>query len=597
MVSPFGIISVRTVERDALGREHERLILNGVGLLPRREPVGYELADLQQVIESGRDVIPADALAWWSDGLARALAPLAVVHAAAPGAVAASMHGDALCVLANLADGRAACEAAFGGEVAWLDGGVPGPALARALGSVQGSAALVPGIGLVAWGASAEDVVARATHSEDRARDWLAVQGLALQASTQGAATPTVASAELPGTSPIDADREPELLKLRHELSHDHRRVLHVDPSLDGLARRDDAARVSELAGALEPFSTWATGSRLVPGLGLVCAGADEPDARDRALVAAHAVRVAAALIDGAVAPVANPAAHAEPPGQPAAPSSPELAPEFGPAAVLDGRIVIVTGAASGIGRDIARHLASIGAQLALADVSMEGLEAVADELDGAHGRPLTMAGDLTDENVIDGLVAATVARFGGIDGAVLNVGVALPGELKALTTADWRRSLDVNTTSHFLLIRRLLPVLEAQGLGGSLVFIGSKNMFSPGAGFGAYSASKAALAQLARLVAIEAGPYGVRSNIVNPDNVFGGSALWSPELRAQRAAVYKIRPEDLEAFYTQRNLMKVPISGMDVARAVAFLLSDEASKTTACILTVDGGVPGVFPR
>jgi NAD(P)-dependent dehydrogenase (short-subunit alcohol dehydrogenase family) len=139
--------------------------------------------------------------------------------------------------------------------------------------------------------------------------------------------------------------------------------------------------------------------------------------------------------------------------------------------------------------------------------------------------------------------------------------------------------------------------VLESQGRGGSLVFIGSKNMFSPGAGFGAYSASKAALAQLARVVAIEAGPYGVRSNIVNPDNVFGGSALWSPELRAQRAAVYGIEPDQLEAYYTQRNLMKIPITGGDVAKAVAFLLSDDASCTTACVLTVDGGVPGVFPR
>jgi len=154
-----------------------------------------------------------------------------------------------------------------------------------------------------------------------------------------------------------------------------------------------------------------------------------------------------------------------------------------------------------------------------------------------------------------------------------------------------------VNATSHFLLVRRLLPVFEVQGIGGSLVFVGSKNMFSPGAGFGAYSASKAALAQLARVVAIEAGPMGVRSNIVNPDNVFEGSALWSPELRAKRAAVYGIQPDELEAYYTQRNLMKVPISGRDVAKATAFLLSDDAGRTTACVLTVDGGVPGVFPR
>jgi NAD(P)-dependent dehydrogenase (short-subunit alcohol dehydrogenase family) len=128
-------------------------------------------------------------------------------------------------------------------------------------------------------------------------------------------------------------------------------------------------------------------------------------------------------------------------------------------------------------------------------------------------------------------------------------------------------------------------------------VYIGSKNMFAPGAGFGAYSASKGALAQLARVVALEAGPYGVRSNIVNPDNVFEGSALWSPELRAQRAAVYGVKPEELEAYYTQRNLLKVPIHGSDVAKGVAFILSDDAKRTTACVLTVDGGVPGVFPR
>jgi NAD(P)-dependent dehydrogenase (short-subunit alcohol dehydrogenase family) len=207
------------------------------------------------------------------------------------------------------------------------------------------------------------------------------------------------------------------------------------------------------------------------------------------------------------------------------------------------------------------------------------------------------VVGDLTQESVADELVSRTVARFGRIDGAVLNAGIALPGKVQELSVDDWRRSLEVNATSHFLLTKRLLPVLEAQGLGGSLVYIGSKNMFSPGAGFGAYSASKAALAQLARVVAIEAGPFGVRSNIVNPDNVFGGSALWSPELRAQRAAVYGIPPEELESFYTQRNLMKVPISGEDIAKAVAFLLSDDARRTTACVLTVDGGVPGVFPR
>lgn len=261
------------------------------------------------------------------------------------------------------------------------------------------------------------------------------------------------------------------------------------------------------------------------------------------------------------------------------------------------GRVFIVTGAASGIGRDVASDLAARGARLALADINAPGLEVAADAMSGPVGRPLTVGGDLTDPAVVEALVSTTVGQYGAIDGAVFNAGVALPGRITELSVADWCRSFEVNVTAHFLLARRLLPVLESQGRGGSLVFIGSKNMFSPGAGFGAYSASKAALAQLARVIAIEAGPHGVRSNIVNPDNVFQGSALWSPELKAQRSAVYGIKPEDLEAYYTQRNLMKVQITGHDVANAVAFLLSDDARCTTACVITVDGGVPGVFPR
>lgn len=287
---------------------------------------------------------------------------------------------------------------------------------------------------------------------------------------------------------------------------------------------------------------------------------------------------------------------------EPAVRGDPDVEPATGrrPAAMqidFTGRSFIVTGAASGIGRDIARYLAGCGAALTLGDMDAAGLAATADELAEQGNRPALVAGDLTDDTIVERLVADAVATHGGIDGAVLNAGIAIPGTLEELDAADWRRSIEVNATAPFLLTKRLLIIFRAQAGGGSLVYIGSKNMFSPGAGFGAYSASKAALAQLARLAAIEGGPLGIRSNIVNPDNVFQGSALWSPELRAQRAAVYGIAPEDLEAYYTQRNLMKVGVTGADVAKAVAFLLSDDASRTTCCVLTVDGGVPGVFPR
>ena len=387
--------------------------------------------------------------------------------------------------------------------------------------------------------------------------------------------------------------------------------MLSVDPSLVAVADRPDLARILGEAAGSEMTSPWWTGAvgiegsatgpnhevgrvHLVPGVGLVSAGTSEATAMALGIVAGHVHRVAAFMVDafGGRQPLSDLDRRSL--ASAPAPAAGASATHGGP---FRGRVYIVTGAASGIGRDVARHLAALGASLALGDLNAEALESTADELEPMAGRPVTVAGDLTDEATVDWLVGATVRRFGGVDGAVLNAGMALPGKVRDLSAADWRRSLDVNATSHFLLAKRLLPVLEAQGLGGSLVFIGSKNMFAPGAGFGAYSASKAALAQLARVVAIEAGPFGVRSNIVNPDNVFGGSALWSPELRAQRAAVYGIKPEDLEAYYTQRNLMKVPITGEDVAKGVAFLLSDDAKRTTACVLTVDGGVPGVFPR
>ena len=385
--------------------------------------------------------------------------------------------------------------------------------------------------------------------------------------------------------------------------------VLSVDPSLARVAARADIARIVRDARGLELTWPWETGAatldgpgpagaeptsgpvHVVAGIGLVSSGPDDAAAHALGMVAGHVLRVTAALVDafGSFEPL--PVEQRE--------RATIALDDTGErdAAPARGRVYIVTGAASGIGRDVARHLAACGASLGLGDLNAEALERTADELEPLAGRPVTVAGDLTDEAVVDRLVAATIRRFGGVDGAVFNAGIALPGKIRDLAAEDWRRSLDVNATSHFLLAKRLLPVLEAQALGGSLVFIGSKNMFSPGAGFGAYSASKAALAQLARVVAIEAGPFGVRSNIVNPDNVFGGSALWSPELRAQRAAVYSIKPEELEAYYTQRNLMKVPITGEDIAKAVAFMLSDDAKRTTACVLTVDGGVPGVFPR
>ena len=178
-----------------------------------------------------------------------------------------------------------------------------------------------------------------------------------------------------------------------------------------------------------------------------------------------------------------------------------------------------------------------------------------------------------------------------------MNAGVASFGSLKTLTQSEWNRALHVNATSQFLLTKRVWPIFENQAIGGSLVYVASKNAFAPGAEFGAYSASKAAQVQLARIAALEGGAIGVRANVVNPDAVFAGSALWSPDLRRARAAAHGLPEAELESFYASRSLLGIQVMPKDVAEAIAFLISDRSRATTGAVLTVDGGVAAAFPR
>ena len=277
----------------------------------------------------------------------------------------------------------------------------------------------------------------------------------------------------------------------------------------------------------------------LVRGLGCVAAGPDAATARMRLELAAHSHRTTAATLDA-----------------------------FGGSSWLDerevfdfdywplelykltlglpppelaGSIVVVTGAASGIGRAVALDLAARGAHLVLADIDGAKLAETAAEL--PEQRTLAVAGDLTDTAVVDELVGGAISAFGGIDGVVLNAGVASTGMLGELDQAEWRRSLEINLTAHFALTTRVWPVLREQGIGGSLVYVASKNAFAPGAGFGPYSVAKAGIVQLARIAAIEGGSMGVRANVVNPDAIFGDSRLFSDEVRAQRAAAHGVAP------------------------------------------------------
>jgi len=265
----------------------------------------------------------------------------------------------------------------------------------------------------------------------------------------------------------------------------------------------------------------------------------------------------------------------------------------------LARRIALVTGGGSGIGRAVARRLAAEGAHVVVGDLDAATARRTADEIVAAvgAGRALGLEMDVTREASVRAAFEETVLAYGGLDILISNAGIAHSSPVARMELADWERSFAVNSTGHFLVAREAMRVLTAQGLGGALVFVATKNVMSPGKDFAAYSAAKAAEAQLAKVLALEGAPHGIRSNIVNPDAVFQDSKLWSDEIRRERAAAQGIAVDRLEDFYRKRNLLGVGILPEDVAEAVLFLASDRSAKTTGCTVTVDGGVRDAFPR
>jgi rhamnulose-1-phosphate aldolase/alcohol dehydrogenase len=265
----------------------------------------------------------------------------------------------------------------------------------------------------------------------------------------------------------------------------------------------------------------------------------------------------------------------------------------------LARRVALVTGGGSGIGRAVARRLAAEGAHVVVGDLDKAGAEQTASEVLAAvgPGRALGLAMDVTSETSVRAAFEETILAYGGLDILVSNAGIAHSAPVARMALADWERSFAVNATGHFLVAREAMRLLVEQGIGGALVFVATKNVMAPGKDFAAYSAAKAAEAQLAKVLALEGAPHGIRSNIVNPDAVFQDSRLWSEDVRRQRAAAQNIRVEDLEDFYRKRNLLGARILPEDVAESVLFLASDRSAKTTGCTITVDGGVREAFPR
>jgi NAD(P)-dependent dehydrogenase (short-subunit alcohol dehydrogenase family) len=197
----------------------------------------------------------------------------------------------------------------------------------------------------------------------------------------------------------------------------------------------------------------------------------------------------------------------------------------------------------------------------------------------------------VTDETAVDAAFEQVALAYGGLDIVVASAGIAISAPVEATTVAEWDRTFDILARGYFLASRAAFRVWKQQKMGGSLIFVASKNSVAAGRNAAAYSAAKAAELHLARCLAEEGGPIGVRVNSVLPDAVLQGSSIWDTAWRLARAAGYGIAPEDLDEYYRQRTGLKVTIFPEHVAEAIAFLAGPRASRTTGGALTVDGGV------
>ncbi|MEP7247521.1 MAG: bifunctional rhamnulose-1-phosphate aldolase/short-chain dehydrogenase [Gammaproteobacteria bacterium] len=265
----------------------------------------------------------------------------------------------------------------------------------------------------------------------------------------------------------------------------------------------------------------------------------------------------------------------------------------------LTGRIALITGGAGGIGSAMARRLIEEGAAVVLCDNDRSALTQAESELRAAYGSD-AVAGvclDVTDEDAVQAAFLEAAWRNGGIDICVSNAGIASAAPVEETTLALWNRNLSILATGYFLISRSCVQMLKAQGIGGSIIFIGSKNALAASAGAAAYCTAKAAELHLARCLALELAPAGIRVNVVNPDAVLRGSRIWQGEWAQQRALQNNTTTADLPEVYRERSLLKRSVYPEDVAEAVAFFATERSAKSTGNIINVDAGNAAAFTR
>jgi rhamnulose-1-phosphate aldolase/alcohol dehydrogenase len=570
------------------------------------------------------------------------------LHSFIPRAHVDHMHPDAVIAIATAKDSERLTRQVFGGELGWLPWQRPGFDLGLKLGAMAAANPALKGIvlaghGLFTWGDNAKQCYRTTLGIIQKAADHLATKG-----KREPFGPPVV---EPLAEKERDAFLSGLVPALRGKLSQGVHKVMHFTDAPE-VMEFVDAARAAELAALgtscpdhflrtkiwplVVPFDpkretvdavvgrldALVEGYRqryvayydrckrasspamrdpfpvivLVPGVGLLSFAKDKATARVASEFYVNAINV----MRGAE----SVSAYAPIPEQEAFDIEYWLLEEaklqrMPKPKSLEGRIALVTGGGGGIGGATARRLLAEGACVVVTDIDPKALDEALAALRAEHGKDRVRAFrcDVTSEASVRDSYAYTLRELGGLDILVSNAGIASAAPVEETALEVWNRNMGILATGYFLVGRDAFALMKRQGLGGSIVFIGSKNALVASAGASAYCSAKAAATHLARCLALEGAELGIRANVVNPDAVIRGSRIWGGAWRQERAEANRISEAEIEDFYRKRSLMKRSVFPEDIAEAVFFFASELSAKSTGNILNVDAGNVASFTR
>jgi len=614
-----GNTSVKITEKNLLGEDETRLYVKGSGWdLEHIEPAGFSPVRIDHLLKLAklRALSDPQMINELRTHMIRAAAPTpsveAILHAILPFKYVDHTHADAVITVTNTAQGLVRIREIYGDNVVVIPYVMPGFDLARRCVEHFAAEARPNTIGMVlmnhgifSFGATAKESYERMIDLVTWAENYLAKH----KAWTLPTAT------ETPATTPLRR----ELAALRRELAatagYPVILAAHEDAASLAFARRPDVATISQqgpatpdhvirtkrrpmlgrdvaayaeaykryfnehAARAKEPKTMLDPAPRVIldPEFGVATVGRSAKDASIAFDIYAHTMEIIQrATLFG---------------GWQALPAKDIFDVEYwdleqaklkggGKPPVFAGEIALVTGAASGIGKACVDSLLARGAAVVGLDIDVK--------ITSLHDRPdyLGLVGDVTDESQLAAALEKTARTYGGLDMLILNAGIFPPGRrIESLTTMEWDKVMRLNLDSNLMLMREAHPLLKLAPGGGRIVVIGSKNVPAPGPGAAAYSASKAALNQLARVAALEWGADNIRINSLHPNAVFD-TGIWTEEVLTARAKHYGLTVEQ----YKKNNVLKTEVTSRDVAELAAEMCGPLFAKTTAAQVPVDGG-------